>query len=67
MNNEPQRRRYKDPAVQRYEVEGCGYGNTTTRPPDLGVRCPGPLGAIEESLYPDDLQPNRTLLLYMLS
>ncbi len=67
MNNDPQRGRYKDPTVQRYNVERCGYNNTTTRPLYSGVRYPSPPGAMEESLSPDDSQPNRTFFSYLLS
>ena len=63
INNEPQRKRHKDPIVQRHEVEGHSYGNTATRPKDPGVRYSSALGTMEEPLYLDDLQPNRTLFL----
>ncbi|PVH70438.1 hypothetical protein DL98DRAFT_597825 [Cadophora sp. DSE1049] len=61
MNNELQRRRHKDPTVQRHEVKGYSDGNTATRPKDPGVRYSSAPGTMEEPRHLDDPQPNRTI------
>jgi hypothetical protein len=66
MNHELQRRRHKDPTVQRHEVEGRSYGNTVTRPKDPGVRYSSALGTMEEPPHLDDSQLNHTLFSSLL-